>query len=196
MVATVSKRDDRNTAPLHRVATLCRGDVSTPFLVVRKSSNNLSLALGGAEGSVRLLLTKTPPMFLLVTFAFQERGISFEQPAVWPLQLLTSLWGARGTRTRRRHGLSLVNVRTVSYPLLTVHSPASTVAMSRLAAPPDARSVSRGGCSNVPFNGLIEINVLTLTLDVLTIQVIKIKKRWGYFTIEESNIGVVSWFSR
>ena len=55
-----------------------------------------------------------------------------------------SLWGARGTRTRRRHGLSLVNVRTVSYPLLTVHRPVSTVAGSRLAAP-DAQSVSRGG---------------------------------------------------
>ena len=110
-----------------------------------------SPALVGAEGSVRLLLTKTHPMFLLVPFAFQGRGISFEQPAApagigpdWPLQLLTSLWGARGTRTRRRHGLSLVNVRTVSYPLLTVHRPVSTVAGSRLAAP-DARSVSRGG---------------------------------------------------
>ena len=90
-------------------------------------------------------------MFLLVPFAFQGRGISFEQPAApagigpdWPLQLLTSLWGARETRTRRRHGLSLVNVRTASYPLLTVHRPVSTVAGSRLAAP-DARSVSRGG---------------------------------------------------
>ena len=89
-------------------------------------------------------------MFLLVPFAFWDRGISFKLPAApagigpdWPLQLLTSLWGARGTRTRRRHGLSLVNVRTVSYLLLTVHRPVSTVAGSRLAAP-DARSVSRG----------------------------------------------------
>ena len=61
------------------------------FLVGWKSSNDFS-AVGGAGGSVRLLLTKTHPMFLLVPFAFQGRGISFEQTAApadigpdWPL---------------------------------------------------------------------------------------------------------------
>ena len=42
--------------------------------------------------------------------------------ADWPLHLLISLWGAHETRTRRRHGLSLWNIPTVSYPLLTVQT--------------------------------------------------------------------------
>ena len=51
-------------------------------------------------------------MFLLVRFAFRDRDISFEQPAApagigpgWPLQLLISLEGARGS-TRGRAPLT------------------------------------------------------------------------------------------
>ena len=61
-------------------------------------------------------------MFLLVSFAFQGRGISFEQPAApagtgpdWPLQLLTLL-EARVEHGRADTDCRYKNVWTVSYP--------------------------------------------------------------------------------